>query len=107
MFFAFLPLASFAQEVACPQKSVLYSRELFPEAMTVRRAMTMSCLSPGCVDSVTTVKIQTPEPLKIMPARFQNYQYYPLDPMHQSLFGNDPFPATTEQMVNHLVFDRR
>jgi len=101
-----LPLASFGQDDACTIKSLLYSRELFPGPVTVARAMTLSDLNTSCVNTSAIFKTQEIALPEVKPLPYQNYQYYPLDPIHQRMFGNDPFPATTEQMVNHLVFDR-
>jgi hypothetical protein len=100
----FVPLFSFAQAASCTKASLLYSRELFPGTVTIQRAVALSGFDAACKET-PVVQLSFPEVI----ATFRDtYQFYPIDERQQDLFGQDrSLDVDTDQLVNHLVFDRQ
>jgi len=102
--FLFLPVLSFAQEQSCNKTALLYSRELFPGEVTVARTVALAGFETDCQDTIAA----QPALVKVAPKLIDTYQFYPIDARHQDLFGQErSLDVDTEQLVNHLVFDRK
>jgi hypothetical protein len=84
---------------------LLYSRELFPGEVTVARAVALSGYENDCDEPQAVTTLALP---RISLTRLDGYQYYPLDEMQQDIIGRDvPLTNATDQLVKHLVFDRK
>lgn len=100
----FLPFTMLAQEVSCSKSSILYSRELFPGSVTIERAVALSGFDDQCAQNQNENQSFSSN---IKVSRRQIYQYYPIDHVAQDINGRDIFLGiVTDQLVNHLVFDR-
>ena len=105
LFFLLLSMGAFAQQsVSCSKSTLLYSRELFPGAVTMKRAIALSGFDEQCSQPAQS-KLVTPQ---ILVNPTNTYQYYPIDANPQDCNGRDIFlGVVTELLVNHLIFDRK
>lgn len=101
----FFPVVVFAQSNnSCGKISLLMSRELNREPLTVKRFIALAGLDNLCVAS------QNPGS---QPARIEAtiarpaYFYFPIDQNPQDVNGRDLFlGVVTDLLVKHLVYDR-
>ena len=98
-----LPFFVVAQTQTCAKTAMFYSRELFPGEVTVARTIALSGFESDCKE-LPAEQIAVPQ---FLPTALDRYQFYPLDGMQQDLLGREiSLDVDTEQLVNHLVFDR-
>ena len=98
------PVVSLAQSEACKNASILYSRELFSGSVTGSRAVALAEFDNDCKDEIPP----QPSMVKVRTTGRDTYQYFPIDSRRQVLIDHlQSFDVDTEQLVNHLVFDRK
>lgn len=104
--FALAGFSAFSQTITCAGKSVLYSREIFRDAMTFERAVALSGMETSCNEEETADNLTLPT--------FKNtaspkpYQYSQIDVVQQDANGRDAvLGVVTDVLVNYLIYDRK